>query len=95
MLEKQRPWVIFLLELILIVLSATVAWLLRFDFTFPQPMLFLRALPLLVLLRVAALARFHLFHGNWRYTGISDALDVTKAVTLGSLAFLVVERPFQ
>ena len=55
-------------------------------------MLFLRALPLLVLLRVAALARFHLFHGYWRYTGISDALDVTKAVTLGSLAFLVVER---
>lgn len=92
MLEKQRPWVIFLLELILIVLSATVAWLLRFDFTFPQPMLFLRALPLLVLLRLAALARFHLFHGYWRYTGISDALDVTKAVTLGSLAFLIVDR---
>ena len=92
MLEKQRPWAIFLLELILIVLSGTVAWLLRFDFTFPQPMLFLRALPLLVLLRLAAMARFHLFHGFWRYSGISDALDVVKAGMLGSLAFLLVER---
>jgi FlaA1/EpsC-like NDP-sugar epimerase len=92
MLEKQRPWAIFMLELILIVLSGTVAWLLRFDFTFPQPTLFLRALPLLLLLRIAAMARFHLFHGYWRYSGISDALDVVKAVTLGSLAFLLVER---
>ena len=46
--EKQRPWAIFVLELILIVLSGTVAWLLRFDFTFPHPKLFLRALPLLI-----------------------------------------------
>jgi FlaA1/EpsC-like NDP-sugar epimerase len=92
MLEKQRPWMIFLLELVLIVLSATVAWLLRFDFTFPQPALFLSALPLLILLRMAALARFHLFHGYWRYSGIGDALDVARAVTLGSLAFLAIER---
>ena len=92
MLEKHRPWAIFLLELVLIVLSSTVAWLLRFDFTFPQSTIFLRALPLLILLRMAAMARFHLFHGYWRYSGISDALDVVKAVLLGSLAFLVVER---
>ena len=92
MLEKQRPWAIFMLELILIVLSGTVAWLLRFDFTFPQPTLLLRALPLLLLLRIAAMARFHLFHGYWRYSGISDALDVVKAVMLGSLAFLLIER---
>jgi FlaA1/EpsC-like NDP-sugar epimerase len=92
MLEKQRPWAIFLLELILIVLSGTVAWLLRFDFTFPQPALFLRALPLLILLRMAAMARFHLFHGYWRYSGISDAVDVIKAILLGSLAFLLIER---
>jgi FlaA1/EpsC-like NDP-sugar epimerase len=92
MLEKPRPWAIFMLELILIVLSGTVAWLLRFDFTFPQPALFLRAMPLLLLLRLAAMARFHLFHGYWRYSGISDALDVVKAVMLGSLAFLLLER---
>ena len=87
MLEKQRPWAIFLLELILIVLSGTVAWLLRFDFTFPQPAIFLRALPLLLLLRMAAMARFHLFHGYWRYSGISDAVDVIKAVLLGHSHF--------
>jgi FlaA1/EpsC-like NDP-sugar epimerase len=90
--EKRRPWIIFLLEVILILLSGAAAWLLRFDFTFPQPMLFLRALPFLILLRIAALTRFQLFHGYWRYSGISDVMDVTKAVMLGSLAFVVVER---
>ncbi|HVJ06706.1 MAG TPA: nucleoside-diphosphate sugar epimerase/dehydratase, partial [Candidatus Saccharimonadales bacterium] len=37
-------------------------------------------------------ARFNLFHGYWRYTGISDALDITKAVALGSVGFVIVER---
>jgi FlaA1/EpsC-like NDP-sugar epimerase len=92
MLEKQRPWVIFLLELLLIVFSATAAWLLRFDFTFPHPRLFLEVLPVLVLLRTAVLARLNLFHGYWRYSGISDALDVAKAVALGSVAFFILER---
>jgi FlaA1/EpsC-like NDP-sugar epimerase len=49
-------------------------------------------MPILVLLRVLAMARFNLFHGYWRYTGISDALDILKAVALGSVGFLAVER---
>ena len=35
---------------------------------------------------------FNLMHGWWRYTGISDAMDVLKAILTGSLAFLIIVR---
>jgi len=89
---KQRHIVIVVVQVALIVLSATFAWLLRFDFTFPQLRLFMLALPLLLSMRLLAMAYFHLFHGYWRYTGMSDALDITKAVAAGSIAFLIAER---
>jgi FlaA1/EpsC-like NDP-sugar epimerase len=89
---KQRHIVIVVVQIVLIVLSATFAWLLRFDFAFPQTRLFLLALPLLVAMRLLAMARFNLFHGYWRYTGMSDALDIAKAVAVGSVAFLIAER---
>lgn len=35
---------------------------------------------------------YNLFHGYWRYTGVSDAADIGKAVALGSAAFFVTIR---
>jgi len=43
-------------------------------------------------MRLAALGRFKLLRGYWRYTGISDIADIVKATALGSLGFLVIER---
>jgi FlaA1/EpsC-like NDP-sugar epimerase len=79
-------------EVLLVALSVTIAWLLRFDFSFPNPQVLLAAMPILMLLRVLGMARFDLFHVYWRHTGISDVLDVLKAVVLGSVGFLAVER---
>jgi FlaA1/EpsC-like NDP-sugar epimerase len=92
MFVNQKRWFVALGEVLLVALSLTIAWLLRFDFTLPNPQILLAAMPILVLLRVLAMARFNLFHGYWRYTGISDALDILKAVALGSVGFLAVER---
>lgn len=92
MLVRQRSWVILPLQLFLIFSSLTLAWLLRFEFTFPHPSLVLSSFPLLALMRLAAMARFDLFHGYWRYTGASDAQDVMKAVAVGSVGFVLAER---
>jgi len=43
-------------------------------------------------IRLAAIERFGLLHGWWRYTGVSDALDIVKAIGVGSVAFLLVMR---
>ena len=89
---KQNRFVVASVEVLLVVLSVTTAWLLRFDFRFPEWRVLLSALPLLVILRLLALARFNLLHGYWRYAGISDAIDIQKAVGISSVAFLLVER---
>jgi FlaA1/EpsC-like NDP-sugar epimerase len=44
------------------------------------------------MIRLATMAHFKLLHGWWRYTGLSDVVDLLKAITLGSVVFLVVMR---
>jgi len=92
MLLKRRSYFISALQAVLIVFSLQAAWLLRFDFGFPHPEIVVRSAPLLVLMRIAALSRFNLLHGYWRYTGTGDAVNVAKAVLLGSVGFIGVER---
>jgi FlaA1/EpsC-like NDP-sugar epimerase len=77
---------------VLIFCSLCIAWLLRFDFSLPYRTVLFSALPVLIAIRLAAIARFKLLHGWWRYTGLSDIVDLLKAITLGSVVFLVVMR---
>ena len=92
MLVRLRFWIILALNIFLVCASLVSAWLLRFEFTLPQRRILLTALPILLVMRVTALARFNLLHGYWRYTGLSDVTDILKATALSTAAFLVVER---
>src|SRR5271165_842778 len=76
----------------LIFVSLIVAWFLRFDFTLPDRRLLFSAACMLILIRMAAISGFGLLHGWWRYTGLSDTLDVMKAVLSGSVVFVLVMR---
>ena len=92
MLLRLRFWFILAFDTILFAASLIGAWLLRFEFTLPHRDVLFAALPILLLMRLAALGRFKLLRGYWRYTGISDIADIVKATALGSLGFLVIER---
>ena len=83
-LLQYRTWLIAFFQAFLIFAALVLAWLLRFDFSLPYRALLLSAAPLLIVIRLAAIGRFGLLHGWWRYTGVSDALDIVKAITLGS-----------
>ncbi len=85
---SRHSWFVALFQALLISFSMVLAWLLRFDFSLPYRKVLLITLPILIGLRLAAITRFRLMHGWWKYTGISDALDITKAVVLGSAAFI-------
>jgi FlaA1/EpsC-like NDP-sugar epimerase len=91
-LLQYRVWLIGFFQALLIFASLILAWLLRFDFSLPYRGLLLSAAPLLIVIRLVAIGRFRLLHGWWRYTGVSDALDILKAITLGSVVFLFVMR---
>ena len=89
---RYRTILVALFQALLVFTALVLAWLLRFDFSLPYRGLLLSAAPLLILIRLAAIGRYDLFHGWWRYTGVSDALDVVKAIALGSAVFLFVMR---
>ena len=91
-LLRCRSLVVLVLQMGLILCSLVCAWLLRFEFQVPDPSLLWVAAPILILVRLVVMPLFDLMHGWWRYTGISDAVDVLKAVLAGSFAFLVIVR---
>jgi FlaA1/EpsC-like NDP-sugar epimerase len=91
-LLRYRTWWIVLFQVLLIFTSLVLAWLLRFDFSLPYRTLLLSTAPLLIAIRLAFIGRFGLLHGWWRYTGLSDAVDIVKAIALGSVVFFAVLR---
>jgi FlaA1/EpsC-like NDP-sugar epimerase len=91
-LLKRHTCVIAALQSLLIAASFVTAWLLRFEFSLPHFEVLLRAAPFLLLFRLLAMQRYGLFHGYWRYTGVSDAADIVRAIAVGSAAFFVTIR---
>jgi FlaA1/EpsC-like NDP-sugar epimerase len=91
-LLRKNSWFVGVFQAGLILVSLMLAWFLLFDFTLPDRRLLFAAAGLLIAIRMAAIAGFGLLHGWWRYTGLSDALDVLKAVGSGSLVFVLVLR---
>lgn len=92
MLLRCRSWLVLLSQIGLILCSLVCSWLLRFEFRLPDANLLWVAAPILILVRLLVMPFFDLMHGWWRYTGISDAVAVLKAILAGSAAFLLIVR---
>lgn len=91
-LLRCRSLLVLVAQMGLILCSLVCAWLLRFEFQLPDSILLWTAAPILIMVRLAVMPFFNLMHGWWRHTGISDALDVLKAVVSGSFAFFFIAR---
>ncbi len=81
-----------LLDVVLIVLAYWSAYAIKFEPFSDSPAwkLFLRTLPVLVVVRLAAFLLFGVYRGIWRYTSIDDLMAFAKAVAAGSLVSLVI-----
>ncbi|MGC1107171.1 MAG: nucleoside-diphosphate sugar epimerase/dehydratase [Candidatus Acidiferrales bacterium] len=60
----------------------------------PYRTMLLAAAPILISVRLTAIGAFGLFHGWWRFTGISDLADILKGVGAGSVAFFLIMYVF-
>ncbi len=89
---RYRPWFTGAFQTCLIICSLVFAWLLRFDFTLPYRAILLPAIPVLVVVRLVAMAYFGLLRGWWKYVGIRDGIDILKAVAAGSVLFWILMR---
>lgn len=90
LLLRYRPWVTGVFQGGLVACALILSWLLRFDFTLPYRSILLPAIPILVVIRIAAMSYFGLLRGWWRYVGIRDGLDILKAVASGSVLFAMI-----
>jgi UDP-GlcNAc:undecaprenyl-phosphate GlcNAc-1-phosphate transferase len=81
-----------LLDVVLIVLAYWSAYAIKFEpfSNSPAWKLFLRTLPVLVVVRLAAFLFFGVYRGIWRYTSMDDLLGFAKAVSAGSIISLVI-----
>lgn len=86
---KYRALFIVNLNIFLVLCSFLTAWGLRFEFHLPPASLLLLTVPILIVMRLAAHARFNLLHGWWRYAGLNEAVDVAKSTLVGSLGFFI------
>jgi UDP-GlcNAc:undecaprenyl-phosphate/decaprenyl-phosphate GlcNAc-1-phosphate transferase len=88
---KRRVFEV-LLDVLLIVLAYWSAYAIKFEPFSDSPAwkLFLRTLPVLVVVRLAAFLFFGVYRGIWRYTSIDDLMGFAKAVGAGSLISLVI-----
>ena len=73
-------------DILLIPISLIGAFLLRFDFQIPQQVFSLlkHYIPILLLLKISSFAVFGLYRGMWRYTSISDLINIIK----GEMSFV-------
>src|SRR5882724_5875947 len=81
-----------LLDIVLIVLAYWSAYAIKFEpfSNSPAWKLFLRTLPVLVVVRLAAFLFFGVYRGIWRYTSMDDLMAFAKAVAAGSLVSMVI-----
>ena len=81
-----------LLDVVLIVLAYWSAYAIKFEpfSNSPAWQLFLRTLPVLVVVRLAAFLLFGVYRGIWRYTSIDDLMAFAKAVAAGSVVSMVI-----
>ena len=92
MLRNHDRWPTLAVQLSAVCAALLVAWVLRFDFSFPYPRLVCAALPVLTVCRWISLSGYRLTHNYWRNTGIGDLLDLVKSIAVGSLLFVLAMR---
>jgi UDP-GlcNAc:undecaprenyl-phosphate GlcNAc-1-phosphate transferase len=81
-----------LLDVILIALAYWSAYAIKFEpfSNSPAWKLFLRTLPVLVVVRLGAFLVFGVYRGIWRYTSMDDLLSFAKAVAAGSIVSMII-----
>ena len=92
-LQNSRNLIRFVLvDIVLILVALYSAFLLRFDFVVPEHIGidFAKYLPVILTAKMISFFIFGMYKGMWRYTSISDFINIAKASSLGSLLALSV-----
>jgi FlaA1/EpsC-like NDP-sugar epimerase len=88
MLQSRNPkfWTTLFLDILLVLVAHLLAYHIRYDgqMRIPYEQVFL-TLPFLFTIKISVFFLFGLYRGMWRYTSISDLVNIAKATLISSL----------
>lgn len=89
---KKNLILLLLSDILLLTMSYTGAYLLRFDFHIPRSeyLNFISTILPILSLKILVFYYFGLYRGMWRYTSIKDLEKIIKASFISSLAIIMV-----
>lgn len=96
LLHHKNVYIVFLADIVLISASWYFSYAIRFDFQIPLSYLdtMYKTLPWLLSVKLITFVAFHLYQGMWRYTNLTDVLNIIRAIVVSSgiviLAVLLV-----
>src|SRR5436853_1250935 len=81
-----------LLDVVLITLAYYGAYVLRWDGQLPKEQLaiFMKTLPLVIIMQIASLLAGGVYRGLWRYLGLADLLVIARAILGGGAVSAIV-----
>ncbi len=84
--------VILGIDIILIACSLYAAYQIRFEFDIPPEFFlgFKRVLPIAIIIKLFIFSFFDLYRGMWRYTGLSDLLNILKASVISTILIVTI-----
>jgi FlaA1/EpsC-like NDP-sugar epimerase len=89
--RSKNFYLVFLIDIALVVLSWWLAFAVRLDFIIPdyyQQALW-QLMPLVLIIKMAIFFSFSLYQGMWRFTSLFDLVNVVKAVMISSLLLIL------
>ncbi len=89
-LIKYRRSLIVFTHLLLVTLSYWLAFCLRFDFNIPgfYWLIFIKTLPLAILIKMMVFHYQGIYYGLWRYVSIGDLWQIIKASSVSTAVFV-------
>jgi FlaA1/EpsC-like NDP-sugar epimerase len=89
-LPHKNVWLILGIDALLVGLAWYLSYLVRFDFDIPVREWFRgrRVLPFLAMIKLSTFYFFDLYRGMWRYTSISDLINIIKGAIVSSLVII-------
>jgi len=88
-----RKLLVAFIQLGLVLVSFVGSFVLRLDLNLgnvPTDVV-MKALPILIIVRMTVLGLSGLFQGMWRYVSVVDLMKIIRATTIGSVLFVILE----
>jgi FlaA1/EpsC-like NDP-sugar epimerase len=94
--HKKRVVFFLVADLVVIISSLYISFLLRFDFHIAEKYLFLisEALPIFILVKLSVFALFKLYGITWRYVDLHDMVKISKAVAVAQAILVLIIMAF-